>query len=169
MNKDGIGFTGFSVWGNQTPTQSPLILRVLSFGVTEDWGGGRGGGWEREGARERSAHLNSDRVIVFGRSMEIIGNPPEKRSTCGLEGVFVKINLMFTCHFTRIVCELWLVTFTIWTSTSGPKKEKYKLSLDRLILNLNSSVYPITGRLYCKEKRQISLHTLLSVSQVFRL
>ena len=161
--KDGIGFTGFSVWGNQTPTQSPLILRVLSFGVTEDWGRRRGGGWEREGARERSAHLNSDRVIVFGRSMEIIGNPPEKRSTCGLEGVFVKINLMFTCHFTRIVCELWLVTFTIWMSTSGPKKEKYKLSLDRLILSLNSSVYPITGRLITARKnaKLVCIHSFL--------
>ena len=37
---------------------------------------------------------------------------------------FVKINLIFTCHFTRIDCEVGLVTLTIWTSTSGSKKRK---------------------------------------------
>jgi len=76
-----------------------------------------------EGARERSTHVNSDWVSLW-RSMEIIGNPLEKRSTYGHEGVFVKINLMFTCHFTRTDCEVALVTLTIWTSTSGSKKEK---------------------------------------------
>ena len=74
--------------------------------------------------------------------MEIIGNSLEKRGTYGheREGVFVKINLMFTCHFTRTDCEVGLVTLRIWTSISGSKRENNKLSLDSLILNLNSSI-----------------------------
>ena len=74
--------------------------------------------------------------------MEIIGNSFEKRGTYEheREGVFVNINLMFTCHFTRIDCEVGLVTLRIWTSISGSKRENNKLSLDSLILNLNSSI-----------------------------
>ena len=60
----------------------------------------------------------------LSRRMEIIGNALEKRSTYGHERVFVTINLMFTCHFTRIDCEVGLVTLRIWTSTSGSKKGK---------------------------------------------
>ena len=60
----------------------------------------------------------------LSRKMEIIGNALEKRSTHGHERVFVTINLMFTCQFTRIDCEVGLVKRRIWTSTSGSKKGK---------------------------------------------
>ena len=43
MNKDGSGYKGSSVWGNQVRTQSPF----MSLGVRKDGGvesGGGGGG-----------------------------------------------------------------------------------------------------------------------------
>ena len=94
----------------------------MSFEVSED--GGVEEGEMGEGGEEKLRAPQYRLGNSLWRSMEIIGNPLEKRSTYGHEGVFVKINLMFTCHFTRIDCEVTLVTLTIWTSTSGPKKGK---------------------------------------------
>ena len=75
-----------------------------------------------EGDRLPQERLGLGRSL--SRRMEIISNALEKRSTYGHEGVFVKVNLMFTCHFTRIDCGVGLVTLRIWTSTSGSKKGK---------------------------------------------
>ena len=101
----------------------------MSFEVREAGGvkrrrGGGGGGGMGEGSEEKIRAPQYRLGNSLWRSMKIIGNPLEKRSTYGHEGVFVKINLMFTCHFTRIDCEVTLITLTIWTSTSGSKNGK---------------------------------------------
>ena len=75
-----------------------------------------------EGDRLPQERLGLGRSL--SRRMEIIGNALEKRSSYEHEGVFAKINLLFTCHFTKIDCEVGLVTLRIWTSTSGSKKGK---------------------------------------------